>query len=256
MSTSSTVFTTTPTTRRSGTFGALLVAAASILGGAAVLGAQHPPQQAIAEGWYAAGSTVPGEYRIGLEPLRRPGGTGFVSATITGSVAAPYASGILLQSIRADEYRGRRVRLTGWLRTAGDSTAEARLWVRVDGPTGPQVSDYMLDRPITGTRDWAQYSVVLDVPGNAVGISFGGALTGRGQMWLDDLAFERVDGEVVTTETQGTIELAGHVGNGAPTHARRVEVRELRRIDVQAYRFAPLRPVNLGFEQATVIASR
>ena len=208
---------------------------------------QHP----VAPGWYAV-STVPEEYRIGIEPVRRPGSEGFVGATLRGFVEAPYASGILLQSIRADEYRGRRIRLTSWLRTAGESPdtamTEARLWMRVDGANGPLWSDYMLDRPILGIRDWALYAVVLDVPRAAIGISFGVAMTGRGQLWLDDVSFETVGKEVALT---GQPRRARHADSVA-SRASRVELVELRRADRWAYGLAPMRPTNLDFEQALI----
>lgn len=234
--------------RRQSAFAALLIAPA-LLSGITPLVAQQP--QPVALGWYAAGSTVSTEYNIGLEPLRRPGGAGFAGATIRGMTAAPYASGLLLQSIRADDYRGRRIRLTGWLRTVGDTSAEARLWMRVDGAMGAQASDYMLDRPIQGTTDWQPYMVVLDVPGSAVGISFGAALTGHGQLWLDDVSLETVGDEVPTTgQTRNGTDASSLV-----SRTGRVSLRELRSGHLQAYRSAPARPVNLSFEQA-VIASR
>lgn len=253
MSITSNTITPAGTRGRSGTFGALLIAAPMLVGGIAPLVAQQQllQPQAVAPGWYAAGSTVPREYNIGLEPLRRPDGTGFVGATIRGNVAAPYASGLLAQSIRADAYRGRRIRLTGWLRTVGDTAAEARLWMRVDGATGAQAWDYMLDRPIQGTRDWLPYTVVLDVPGSALGISFGAGLTGRGQLWLDDVSLETVGEDVPAT---GQIR-NGTDANGFVSRTGRVALRELRSEHLQAYRFASTRPMNLSFEEA-VVASR
>ena len=235
------MFTRAKMVRWSGTVAALLAAAP--------LPAQ---QQPVAPGWFGM-ATVPTEYAIGVEPVRRPGGEGFVGATIRGFVPAPYASGILLQSVRADEYRGRRVRLTGWLRTAGDTAdVQARLWMRVDGGRGPLASDYMLERPVVGTRDWARYAVVLDVPRDAIGISFGVALTGRGQLWLDDVTFEPVGRDVATTGGLGTASRSDAVA--AP--AGRVVLGELRRASLRAYALAPTRPVNLNFEQAAVIAVR
>ena len=224
------------------------LAAAALLG-AAPLGAQQRP---VAPGWYAL-TAVPTEYQVGVEPLRRPGGDGFVGATVRGFVDVPRASAILQQSIRADGYRGRRVRVTGWLRTAGDTTAvQAALWMRVDGANGPLSSDYMIDRPIVGTRDWAPYAVVLDVPHDALGVSFGAALTGRGQLWLDDVALETVGREVATTGRPGS----AIYGGGIAGRVSRAELVELRRANLAAYRRAPDRPLNLSFEQTPVVAAR
>ena len=221
---------------------------------AAVLAAAplRAQQQPVAPGWFGM-SVNPSEYAVAIEPVRRPGGEGFVGATVRGFVSAPYASGIVLQSVRADEYRGRRVRLTGWLRTAGDTAdVQARLWMRVDGGRGPLASDCMLERPVVGTRDWARYAVVLDVPRDAVGISFGAGLTGRGQLWLDDVTFETVGRDVATTGRSAS----ANGSDGSAAAASRVQLGELRRTSLRAYALAPTRPVNLNFEQAAVIAAR
>ncbi len=47
--------------------------------------------------------------------------------------------------------------------------------------------DNMLNRAVTGTTDWKQFEVVLDVPTEAVNIVIGAFLSGKGQMWADDL---------------------------------------------------------------------
>jgi hypothetical protein len=57
----------------------------------------------------------------------------------------------------------------------------------------------MRDRPITGTRDWKIYDIVLDVPEDVVNIYFGFTLTGTGQAWFDDFQFEIVGPAFATT---------------------------------------------------------
>ena len=46
----------------------------------------------------------------------------------------------------------------------------------------------------------AEYEIVLDVPEQADQISFGLLLTGKGQVWMDDLKFEVVGKDVPTTD--------------------------------------------------------
>jgi hypothetical protein len=192
----------------------------------------------IAPGWYVLGD-YPGEYSIGVEPVRRTGGEGWAGATIRSMTMGPGGEGILAQSIRADAYRGQRVRLTGWIRTASTELAgQAGLWMRVDGPRGVLAADFMTDRPLVGTRDWAPYSAVLDVPRDAVGITFGLALAGAGQVWLDDVDLAVVGREVATT------------GRSGSDIARSM----IARPPLAAYRSAPMRPVNLSFEQMRVVA--
>ena len=107
--------------------------------------------------------------------------------------------GLLKQSIRADDFRGRRVRLTGYIKTADRNDGTAHLWMRVNNEDGSARADYMLTRPVLPGTDWTSYSVVLDVPANAVGITFGLGLVGAGQAWLDDVSLEVVGRDVAVT---------------------------------------------------------
>jgi hypothetical protein len=117
--------------------------------------------------------------------------------------------------------------------------------MRVDGPAGSESIDYMQERPIEQGMDWARYDVVLDVPSNAVGVSFGVLLFGRGQVWLDDVALERVDRNVPLTGRPGHMLAVG-------TLRSELQAEVLRRRDqTEAYRGAPVRPVNLSFTDGT-----
>lgn len=67
--------------------------------------------------------------------------------------------GSLGQHIAADDYRGKRVSLTGWLKT--ENADSAVLWMRVDGNRRMLGFDNILNRAVTGTTDWKQFEVVL-----------------------------------------------------------------------------------------------
>ena len=101
------------------------------------------------------------------------------------------------QPFAADEFRGQRVRLTGWLKT--EDADDGALWMRVDGERQTLDHDEMLDRTVKGTTDWKMYSVVLDVPTGAKRIVIGAMLWGKGQVWVDDLKIEAVDKSVAVT---------------------------------------------------------
>src|ERR1043165_9233444 len=58
------------------------------------------------------------EYSAGADLSRRAGGQGYAGVTIRSNVAAPEGGSIVAQSIRADDFRGKRIRLSGFLRTA------------------------------------------------------------------------------------------------------------------------------------------
>ena len=73
--------------------------------------------------------------------------------------------------------------------------------MRVDGAKKDETLafDNMQDRAIKGTTDWKKYEIVLDVPENSEMVAFGLLLSGKGQVWMDDLQFEVVGKDVPTT---------------------------------------------------------
>ena len=84
------------------------------------------------------------------------------SAAIKLTCGGENEFGSLGQLVAADDYRGKRVRLTGWLKT--ENADSAVLWMRVDGNRQTLGFDNILNRAVTGTTDWKQFEVVLDVP--------------------------------------------------------------------------------------------
>lgn len=112
-----------------------------------------------------------------------------------GKNAAP-----LVQTISAEPFRGKRVRLSGWLRTRDVTSGWAGLWMRVDSAAKPNIAfDNMPDRGPRGTTEWKQYEVVLDVAEEASDVFFGVILAGNGTVWADDLALEEVPKSVPLT---------------------------------------------------------
>jgi hypothetical protein len=203
-------------------------------------------------GWQAV-TDGSGEYTVTTDVARRDGGQGYAGATIKANAASPRGSAMLAQSVRADAYRGKRVRLTGFLKTIGVNEGTAVLFMRVDGEGTVQTSDFMENRPLMLTTDWARQEIVLDVPRNAVGFTYGFMLGGSGQAWLDDVQLEVVGSDVATT---------GRPGGLYPVSNTKLDGRELdkrRRDQEVAYRRAATAPVNLalhrGEPNAVVVAA-
>jgi hypothetical protein len=153
-------------------------------------------------GWFKAGSH-PAEYDMGLdESVKRDGKS---SATVKFTAQSANGFGTLMQMTQPGEYRGKRVRLSGYVKS-DKVTQWAGLWFRVDGPNQGATPtslafDNMQDRAIKGTTDWTRYEIVLDVPEAAQRLAFGILLAGAGQVWMDDLRFEVVPATVRTTGT-------------------------------------------------------
>jgi hypothetical protein len=64
--------------------------------------------------------------------------------------------GTLMQTFKADSFRTKRIRFSGYVRSK-EVMDWAGLWLRVDGSNGGEMLafDNMQDRPIKGTTDWA-----------------------------------------------------------------------------------------------------
>lgn len=149
----------------------------------------------ILSGWIKRGSS-PSDYEVGIDPKATYRGA--ISAYIK-SRGAPEGFGTLMQTFKADIYRGKRLKMSASAKSEGVHNW-AGFWMRVDNQEGHSVSfDNMEDRPITGTVDWKTYQVVLDVPDDSAQIAFGLLLGGRGQVWLTNFHFEVVSTDVPTT---------------------------------------------------------
>jgi len=151
-------------------------------------------------GWFLAGDK-PQDYRIGSDPATQHGGKASGHLQATSDPLGGF--GTLMQSVKADPYRGARVRMSGWVRANG-VTDWAGLWMRVHGPDTQKTQrslsfDNMENRPIKGTSGWTRYEIVLDVPPESVEIAFGILLAGGGEVWLDDVQFAKVGNDIPTT---------------------------------------------------------
>lgn len=93
----------------------------------------------------------------------------------------------LIQSVDAAACRGREIKLTASVRTAGiASGGHAQLWLRVDRPNNQMgFFDNMSDRPISNPT-WRDYEISGQVAADAVRIAFG-AILFAGSLWLDDV---------------------------------------------------------------------
>lgn len=82
-------------------------------------------------------------------------------------------------------YKGKKIKLTGYIKTENVTDGYAGLWMRIDPSVG---FDNMNNRGIKGTTDWKKYEIELDLkPSQAKKIVIGGMLQGKGKMWIDNL---------------------------------------------------------------------
>ena len=151
---------------------------------------------AVPTGWIVSGS-APSEYEFSQAAS---GSSGKHGALIEAKPGASSGFGTLMQGISAENYRGARWRLSGYMKT--DQATRAQMWMRVDGPEKAMLAfDNMESRIVSGTTDWTRYEIVLDVPQSSIAIAFGFFLGGSGKVWGDDFRIEKVDATVPTTST-------------------------------------------------------
>ncbi|MGB9109543.1 MAG: transcriptional regulator [Telluria sp.] len=121
---------------------------------------------------------------------------------LTNADGGEYAWAALAQGIAPQNYAGQRLRFRARVRTQ-DVSNWAGLWMRIDGQSRHGAAFYnSQDRPIKGTTDWQERSVVLDVPQDATAITFGVIGAGKGTVWIDQLALETVGQDVPVDSLQ------------------------------------------------------
>ncbi len=147
------------------------------------------------KGWYKAGSE-PDKYDMGI--AKGAGMNGKNAAIIKSKSKKIRGFGTLMQNATPDKYAGKRVRMSGYVKS--ENVEEwAGLWFRVDGAQkGSLAFDNMYDRHIKGTTPWTKYEIVLDVPESATNLAYGALMGGTGTIWFDDIRFEIVENVPVT----------------------------------------------------------
>ena len=136
-------------------------------------------------------------YVVGVDRNNVHGGS--TALAIAGTDTSVLRFNGVGQNVRADDYRGKRIRLSGWVRQIGIVGSDIGLWMRIDGPGVTQGFDNFSTRPLRGTADWHQVEIILDVPPNAIGIGFGALMSGKGEFLVDDLTWEVISATGPTT---------------------------------------------------------
>lgn len=113
----------------------------------------------------------------------------------------------LEQAVEGNAWYGKRIRISCFVRTE-DVDSGATRWVYIQAPQGNMlVYDPMCDRPLKGTNDWTEMSVVVDVPPDGRWISDGPGLYGTGKMWVANFKVEEVSKDVERTDDHGSSQL-------------------------------------------------
>ncbi|MEO0573679.1 MAG: hypothetical protein AAF039_18410 [Bacteroidota bacterium] len=138
--------------------------------------------------WLKTGSS-PENYEVGIDKTEAVNGQ--KSAFLLSDSALSEQFGTLMQSVGAKEYQGKKIRMTGFIKSENVKDWSG-MWLRIDDYSGVSSTyfDNMEDRPIKGNTDWTEYEILMDVPKDGYSMNFGVLLVGQGKVWLDDVKFE------------------------------------------------------------------
>jgi len=131
-------------------------------------------------------------YTISLDSIHVKSGKYAIAIEFTGSSVDFQA----VQYVLPGKYDGKKITLSGYIKTENITGGYAGLWMRID----PKIAfNNMKQNGVTGTTYWKKYEITLDMGDPAISkqIVFGGLLVGKGKMWLDDLHIA-IDGKDVS----------------------------------------------------------
>ena len=165
--------------------------------------------QDLLNAWFLAGNS-PQNYEIGLD--NSIFNNGKKSAFIESIESEIDGFGTLMQTCSAKEYLGKKVKMSGFIKTEKVSNWVG-MWLRIDPNNSPSSKyfDNMRKNPIKGTTDWTKYELVLDVPTNSNSLNFGVLISGTGKVWFDDLNFEVIGNSTEKFDDSLNIEISKYI---------------------------------------------
>ena len=105
---------------------------------------------------------------------------------------ASKGKGGLQQAFLADEYRGKRLRLSSFLKTENVEGGTA-LWIQIEGVNETLRPANAQEHVLQGTHGWVRRELSVEVPQESISVVLGLTLVGRGHIWLSDVRLEVVD---------------------------------------------------------------
>jgi hypothetical protein len=161
--------------------------------------APAPRVSTVAPAGWAKNGSAPGSYAVGVDQTEPHEGA--PSAYVKSTAPSVDGFGGMMQQTSADDFVGKRVRYSAWVKTRDANDGGGHLWLRIDGNDGSMLGfDNMDGRPVQGTTDWQRCAVVLDVPPGAAALAYGFFVAGTGQMWVSGATLEVVGPDVASTD--------------------------------------------------------
>ena len=152
-------------------------------------------------GWFMTGSHAQ-NYDYLFDSQVKQNGLG--SFSLKAKVSETGGYGAFLQSIKADAYRGKMVRLSASVKTR-DVQPRATLMLYAYGPNALLKYTGNAYGPLTGTQDWKSCEAALNVPEECVHLTFGMVLAGTGQVWFNEIQLTTVDSPPPQRDIPGSL---------------------------------------------------
>lgn len=150
-----------------------------------------------AKGWLGY-SEPASTFEVGIDSSTRRNGnnSGCIKKIASGSSSD---NAFLFQKFDGKVYRGKRVRLTAFLKTVGITGESGLALLVMDAHQQSLFSQNTFDIDSDAEHDWLKREIVVDVPIQAGVLMISLQLTGEGSAWINDVAFEVVGLDVPLT---------------------------------------------------------
>lgn len=140
-------------------------------------------------GWVMTGSQMQ-NYDYQFDPQVKQ--NGLSSFSLKAKVSEAGGHGAFLQTIKADLYRGKLLRLSAMVKTE-DVQPRATLMIYAHGPNSQLKFAGNARGPMTGTQDWTLCEAMLKIPEEYSRLTFGMILSGTGQVWFNEVQFITIE---------------------------------------------------------------
>lgn len=129
------------------------------------------------------------DYTLGLS--KGSGRSGGSAAYLKNKVVKPRSYGTIAQNASAADYRGKRIRLSTYLKSK--SAKEGALWIVVvdkDPNKSIGLNGTTTGKVIRGNQDWTRFEHIINIPATTQALSFGISSEGKGTVWADGFKIE------------------------------------------------------------------
>jgi hypothetical protein len=158
---------------------------------AALLGLSMLPSQGAPVTEWRFSQSAAGNYEEGEE-------NGGAVRTVRPVLPRPDGYAALTKTFAAGDFRGRRIRLAGRLKSE-DADSIEMVVSAVSGEAADIARLALGEGQRAGTLDWRRYEMVVDIPDNAQRLVVGVQTSGKGTVWVRDFSLEVVEGAVAVT---------------------------------------------------------